>query len=113
MLIIFTTLQIILISSEKNALLRSQEHFIYDTFLEEGDKRDVDYSKIAYLYNVRHIRDHINQTLNNFYKIKENSLELIEYLDENIFTVLEFEYINPEIVTDYKTGKTKFIKILN
>ena len=94
-----------LISSEKNIILRSQEHFIYDTFLDEGDKRDVVYYKKAYLYNVKHIREHLNVTLNNFYKIKENSLELVEYLNENIFTIIEFKYLNPDIISDYDTGK--------
>ncbi len=105
LLVVFTTIQIILIVGEKNNFSRSQEHLIYNMFLDQSDKRDVDYAKIAYLYSLEEIRNHVNNSLNNFFMIKEKSLELIEFTNEELFSILEFSYLNPNKIDFLLIGK--------
>lgn len=105
LLVIFTTCQILLIVGEKNKFSRSQEHLIYNMFLDQSDKRDVDYSKIAYLYNLQDIKNHVNESLRNFFFIKEKSLELVEFTNDDIYSILEFSYINSNKIKYSKLGK--------
>lgn len=105
LLVIFTTCQIILIVGEKNNFSRSQEHLIYNMFLDQSDKRDVDYSKKVYLYSLEEIRNHVNDSLNNFFSIKEKSLELVEFTNDDLFSILEFSYLNPNKINYLMIGK--------
>ena len=109
LLVIFCTCQIILINSEKNNFSRSQEHLIYNMFLDQSDKRSVDYAKVVYLYSIEDLRNHVNNSLNNFYNIRDNSLELVEITNNEIFSILEFTYINSAHILEMNKGNHPFI----
>ncbi len=98
-----------LIVSEKNNFSRSQEHLIYNMFLDQSDKRDVDYSKKVYLYRLDEIRSHVNNSFNNFLNIKEKSLELVEYTNDDLFSILEFSYLNQNKISYLMIGKIFYL----
>jgi len=104
LLVIFTTCQIMLIVGQKSDFSRSQEHLIYNMFLDQSDKRNVDYAKIAYLYSLEEIRIHVRNSLTNFFNIKEKSLELVEYTNDNLFSIIEFSYLNPNKINFLMLG---------
>lgn len=98
LLVIFTTCQAVLIVAEHNKYSRSQERFLYNMFLDSDDKRQVDYNRVAYLYSVEEVKNHVRDSVTNFYGLKAKSLEIVQFTDSNPFLRMEFSYIDNDRV---------------
>jgi hypothetical protein len=96
LLVIATTAQAILIISKTTEYTRAQERFIYNNFISDSDKTQVDYPRMLYLYSISQLKSHLNNSISNYYNIKDVSLEEVEYLDqiENIFVDMQFAYLD-------------------
>jgi len=104
LLVIFTTLQVVLIVAETNKISRTHERFLYNMFIDDSDKRSMDYNRMAYLFSVDDVKTHVGNSLRNFYSLNTKSLEIINYTEENPFLLLEVNYIdNKEIEKLTKT----------
>lgn len=98
LIVIFTTCQAVLIVAEHNKYSRSQERFLYNMFLDSDDKRQVDYNRVAYLYSVEEVKNHVRDSVTNFYGLKAKSLEIVQFTDSNPFLRMEFSYIDNDRV---------------
>jgi hypothetical protein len=98
LLVIFTTCQAVLIVAEHNKYSRSQERFLYNMFIDSDDKRQVDYNRVAYLYSVEDVKNHVRGSVNNFYGLKAKSLEIVQFTDADPFLRMEFGYIDNDRV---------------
>lgn len=94
LLVIFTTCQAILIVAEANKYSRSQERFLYNMFIDTSDKRAMDFNRITYLYSIDEIRNHLNQSITNFYGLKTKSLEIVKFNSPSPVVQMEFRYID-------------------
>lgn len=114
LLVIFTACQAILIISEHNKYSRSQERLFYNMFIDDSDKRTVDYPRSVYLYSVEEIKTHLATSVSNFYNVNTRSLEIVEHVEPKPFSVMEFTYIdnhltkNKEPQTNSNTIEKKF-----
>lgn len=91
-LIIGTTSQVLIVIGTISSYSKSEERFFHDQFVNEGDKTDNEFPTKFYLYSINDLINHIQQSINNYYLLKNISLEEIEYL-----TPLEETRINLEL----------------
>jgi hypothetical protein len=94
LLVVFTTCQVVLIVSEANKYSRSQERFLYNMFVDEGDKRSVDFNRIAYLYSVDDVKKHVATSVQNFYTLNTKSLEIVQFTSGSPYLAMEVNYID-------------------
>ncbi len=86
LLVIATTVQAIMTISERTQYTRSQERILYNMFISDSDKTDVDFARKTYLFSVSDLRDHLNNSVNNYYSFQSDSLEIVEYPNEKSFS---------------------------
>jgi len=115
LLVIATTAQAILIISKTTEYTRAQERFIYNNFISNSEKTEFDYPRMLYLYSISQLKDHLNNSINNFYNIKDVSLEEVEYLDqmENINVNMQFAYMDNKNIPSKGPIPREFSYIVN
>lgn len=64
LIIICTIIQSVLIISRITHLSRAQIRSLYNLFIEENDKTDIDYSKTVYLYTIEDLKNHLRFSIN-------------------------------------------------
>ena len=100
MLILATTMQAIVVINSTTDYCRGQERVFYNNMISDSDKEDPDYPRVNYIYSISQLREHLRNSLTNFFEFKENSLERVEY-ENNVTTlshvVMEIDYINETI----------------
>lgn len=94
LLVIFTTFQVVLILGETNKISRSQERFLFNMFIDDSDKRSLDFDRVAYLFSVDDIKAHVSRSINNFYSLNTKSLEIVKFNQENPALLLQVNYID-------------------
>lgn len=94
LLVIFTTMQVVILISQTNRYSRAEERFFYNLFISNEDKRDDDYKKETLLYTPKMIRKHVLDSIYNFYTINQNSMEITEYDSDEPFILMDVSYIN-------------------
>ena len=90
LLVIFTTIQVILLISNNNIYSRSQENFIYNLFISQGDEL----SKEKLLYSVKEVKRHVENTINSYFTIDDNSLEMINDIDDDINIYMDVSFLS-------------------
>lgn len=75
-------------------------------FIDNSDKRSFDYSKVVYLYTTAEVKQHINDSISNFYNADEQSLEIVEYMDKEVFSIMEFNYIDDKLIENNNHNNT-------
>lgn len=90
LLVIFTTIQVILLISNNNIYSRSQENFIYNLFISQGDEL----SKEKLLYSVKEVKRHVENTINSYFNIDDNSLEMINDIDDDINIYMDVSFLS-------------------
>jgi len=88
LLVIFTTLQAMLILNPITKTSRAQERIFYNVFIENSPKEENDFKKNLYLYDLNQLRNHFKQTINNFFNLEKFLINKISYLKN--YTVVEF-----------------------
>ena len=94
LLVIFTTMQVVILISQTNRYIRAEERFFYTMFISNEDKRDDDYKKETMLYTPKMIRSHVLTSIENFYNINQNSIEITEYDSDDPFIIMDVSYIS-------------------
>ena len=89
LLVIFTTMQVVILISQTNRYSRAEERFFYTMFISNDD-----YKKETMLYTPKMIREHVLTSIDNFYNINKNSIEITEYDVDNPFIIMDVSYIN-------------------
>lgn len=84
--------QVILIISKITDYSRNQQRVFYKNFLNDADQEGNDYDKKHYIYSISELKNFITTSIDNYYNLEKNSLEIIEY-DKN-YILLEFDYIS-------------------
>lgn len=101
LLVIFTTFQVVLIVGETNKISRSQERLFYNMFIDDSDKRSLDYDRMTYLFSVDDVREHVRTSIKNFYSLNTKSLEIVKFIDENPYVLLQVDYIDDNEIEKY------------
>ena len=114
-LVIATTTQVniilkkaILTLSNTSNYARAQERLLYSLFIDPGaDKTDLDYKRFIYLFSIGDLRDHLKTSIQNYYKMRENSLQNITYPDDegSLYITLELKYLEKDNNTLDRIGK--------
>lgn len=95
LLVIFTTMQIVILFSYSNKYSRAQERLFYNIFISNDDKREVDYSRKVYLYTAKEVKEHIISSIDNYYNIDDTSLNLLTLpVQEENGVFLDIIYLN-------------------
>ena len=114
MLILATTMQAIVVINSTTDYCRGQERVFYNNMISDSDKEDPDYPRVNYIYSISQLREHLRNSLTNFFEFKENSLERVEY-ENNVTTlshvVMEIDYINKTIDDPGKRNESSVIPI--
>lgn len=93
-LIISTTSQIVIVMELTSSYSRSEVRFFHEQFLAEGDKTDPEFPSKLYLYTINDLISHIQQSIDNYYSLKDKSITEIDYLTplKDTQIALEFFY---------------------
>jgi hypothetical protein len=90
--------QAILIIEDKTSYTRAQERIIYNLFINDSPKNKIDFDRYEYLYSVADLKTHLNRSIHNFFNLKHNFLENVEYVDNNTFVKMEFSYLDNDLL---------------
>lgn len=107
LLLIGTTAQAVLIINATTQYTRAQERVFFDSFVIPIDKTTLDYKRFTYLFSIEELRNSVKTSINNFYALKDNLFEELEY-DKNEVK-MEVSYLNASNPKD----KRQFDYILN
>ena len=101
MLVVFTTFQVVLIVANDNNYSRAQERVMYNMFIDLSvDQTEVDYLKYKYLYTTNEVRQHVVQSVHNFFNLNATSFENVTY-NNNTHIVMDITYKNKTVNTSY------------
>ena len=84
-LVIFTTLQVVLLVSQTNQYFRAQEQIINDMFIGSSNK-------LKKLYTPKQVRQLVIDSVKHFYSINEHSLEITSYDSDDPVVVMDVIY---------------------
>ena len=114
LLVILTTAQVIdlyfqaiLIIKSKTSYTRAQERIIYNLFIEKSPKNQIDFARYIYLYTVKDLKEHLNTSVHNFYNLKQNFLENVQYVDKKMEVIMELSYIDNTLIKKTVGGSIK------
>ena len=97
MLILATTMQAIVVINSTTDYCRGQERVFYNNMISDSDKEDPDYPRVNYIYSITQLREHLSWSIENYFKLSENSLEKVTYDSEPLaFVKMEIDYIYHE-----------------
>lgn len=98
MLILATTMQAIVVINATTDYCRGQERVYYNIFISDSEKEDPDYPRVNYIYSITQLREHLSWSIENYFKLSENSLEKVTYDSEPLeFVKMEIDYINKTV----------------
>jgi hypothetical protein len=66
LLVIFTICQSVLIISSMTNYTRAQERGLYNIFIDDSDKTDIDYNRMVYLYSIDDVKNHVKNSIKVF-----------------------------------------------
>lgn len=83
LLLVFNTLQVTIILSEFNDYFRAQEKSFLNTLVSTSGREKRDYPKKTYLYTIKDMQKHLNDSVNKMLGANESLFNTIIYVDEN------------------------------
>lgn len=78
-LAISTTTQILIVIGSTTSYTRAEERFFHEQFVTEPENSTVEYPKKTYIYTVNDLKNHVIDSIDNYYKIGDISLENLTY----------------------------------
>ena len=96
-----------MIIKSKTSYTRAQERIIYNLFIEKSPKNQIDFARYIYLYTVKYLKEHINNSFHNFYNLKQNFLENVQYVDKKMEVIMELSYIDNTLIKKTVGGSIK------
>lgn len=81
LLVVGTTYQLMIINT---TYPRSQERALYQMFIEENDKTNFEYKRTKYLYSLDDVKKLLNDSIYNYYGIKDSSFETVKFYNDNL-----------------------------
>ena len=82
-LLVFNTIQAMIILSEFTDYFRAQEKSFLNVLISEDSKENTGYSRKVYLYDIPSLRNHISSSIQKMLKANDTFLNTIIYVDEN------------------------------
>ncbi len=64
LLVIFTICQSVMILSRITSFHRANIRALYNLFIDDSDKSNMDYNRVVYLYTIQDLKSHINSSIN-------------------------------------------------
>ena len=107
LLLVFNTLQAVIVLSEFTDYFRAQEKSFINALISDDSKEKPDYARKVYLYSISDLQDHMSTSIQNMLEANETFLNDIIYVDENDE---ETNLENIELVVKYKDNLTKIDK---
>ena len=102
MLVVFTTFQVVLIVANDNNYSRAQERVMYNMFIDGAvDQTEVDYLKYKYLYTTNEVKEHVAQSVNNYFNVNATSFENVTYNNDNTHVVMDITYKHKTVNNSY------------
>ena len=87
-LVILSTIQIIMINGPTSSYTRAVERFFNDIFLQNDARYDIQFPKIKYLYTMDEIINHVKQSRDGFFDLKNYSIGNLTFeKPENSITI--------------------------
>ena len=96
-----------MIIKSKTSYTRAQERIIYNLFIEKSPKNQIDFARYIYLYTVKDLKEHLNTSVHNFYNLKQNFLENVQYVDKKMEVIMELSYIDNTLIKKTVGGSIK------
>lgn len=87
-----------MIIHSKTSYTRAQERMIYNYFIDTSPKNTIDFSRYIYLYSVKDLKQHLNKSIQNYFDMKQDFLENVEYVDKNRDIEMEVSYIDNSVI---------------
>ena len=81
-LLVFNTIQAMVILSEFTDYFRAQEKSFLNVLISQDGKEKTDYARKVYLYNIPSLQEHINSSISNMLDANNTFLNDIIYVDE-------------------------------
>ena len=106
-LLVFNTIQAMIILSEFTDYFRAQEKSFLNVLISEDSKENTGYSRQVYLYDIPSLRNHISSSIQKMLKANDTFLNTIIYVDENEAPI-EIKNINMKV--EYKVNITELVK---
>ena len=107
LLLVFNTLQVTIILSEFNEYFRAQEKSFLNTLISTSPKETRNYPKKTYLYTIKDIQNHLNESMDKMLEANYTFFNTIIYLDKN-YREKEEEFFTMKV--KYKTDLSKLNK---
>ena len=95
-LLVFNTIQAMIILSEFTDYFRAQEKSFLNALISEDSKEKIDYARKVYLYDIPSLRNHINSSIEKMLNANDTFLNDIIFVDENEKET-EIQFINMKI----------------
>ena len=93
-LVILTTAQVLLVDSSTTSYSRAEERFFHEQFIAQGEKYEKTFPLKKYIYTINELKDHVSNSVNNFYNLTNISLENVTYPSKKNYLPLNFTYYN-------------------
>ena len=103
-LLVLNTLQVTIILSGFNEYFRAQEKSFINALISESPKEARDYPKVKYLYTIKELKEHVNDSVEKMRNIGQTFFNNITYVHEN-GTEYEAGFFKMEV--EYKSNLTE------
>ena len=103
-LLVLNTLQVTIILSGFNEYFRAQEKSFINALISDSPKEARDYPKVKYLYTIKELKEHVNDSVEKMRNIGQTFFNNITYVHEN-GTEYEAGFFKMEV--EYKSNLTE------
>ena len=93
-LIILITIQIVMINGSTSSYTRAVERLFNDIFLQNDSPYDVDFPRLKYLYTMDEIINHVKQSRNGFFNLKNISIGNLTLEDPDDYIKILIYFFN-------------------
>ena len=108
LLVIFTTIQALLVVSEATDYFRSQERSLINVLISEDEKERQDYKRETYLYSISQIQEHIENSLEKMLNSGKTFFKELIFVDKDENEIPNLNYIEMDL--DYKYNISDIVK---
>ena len=100
LLVVFTTIQALLVVSEATDYFRAQERSLINVLISDDEKERQDYQRETYLYSVSLIQEHLKNSLEKMLNSNKTFFKELVFVDKDGNEIPSADYIEMDL--DYK-----------
>ena len=100
LLVVFTSVQALLVVSEATDYFRAQERSLLNVLISEDEKERQDYKRETYLYSISQIQEHLESSLTKMLNSNDTFFKELVFVNEDEEEIKDLSYIKMDL--DYK-----------